>query len=326
MRVAIDLNRRLIRVLERGLIDYRMSLEKTKTQSETPAIEFRHVSLSFNQKRVLDDISFRLERGQMIFLTGASGSGKSVLLHLAVGLIKPDEGQIFIEGREIEKLDEKELLAIRGGSMGMVFQEDALFTGLSAYDNTAYRLAEHGWAEEDIERTVREVLRFVGLGDDAEKFPEELSGGMKRRLEIARALVGWPSIMLFDEPTSGIDPVTAVQILDLVIRARDVHQMSSLYVTKRLYEIPYLATHYAAQADAAATVVREAEGQKQMPDTKVMLLEDGKLAFTGSPEEFINSNLPAVTYLTQAENGTEFSDYYAQDPWDKSRIPKEEIL
>lgn len=303
-----------------------MSLKKTKTPSEAPAIEFRHVSLSFDERRILDDISFRLERGQMLFLTGASGSGKSVLLHLAIGLIRPDEGQIFIEGREIEMLDETELLAIRGGSMGMVFQEDTLFTGLPAYDNTAYRLAEHGWADENIERAVREALRFVGLEDDREKFPEELSGGMKRRLEIARALVGWPSIMLFDEPTSGIDPVTAIQILDLVISARDLHQMSSLYVTKRLYEIPYLATHYAVKVDEGATVVREADSQELTPDTKVLLLENGKLAFIGSPVEFMNSNLPAVTYLTQAENGTQFSDYYAQDPWDKSRIPKEEIL
>jgi phospholipid/cholesterol/gamma-HCH transport system ATP-binding protein len=303
-----------------------MNSGSTQTFNSPSAIEFRHVSLSFDGKYALRDVSFRLERGEMIFLTGASGSGKSVLMHLAMGLLKPDEGQIFIEGREIELLDETELLAIRGGLMGMVFQEDALFTGLTAYDNAAYRLTEHGWAEEDIERTVREVLRFVGLADDAEKFPEELSGGMKRRLEIARALVGWPSIMLFDEPTYGIDPVTAIQILELVIRARDVHRMSSVYVTKRLYEIPYLATHYATKDETGNIAVREADEPGQAPDAKVMLLEDGRVAFIGSPAEFINSNLPAVTYLTQAENGTEFSDYYAQDPWDKSRVPKEEIL
>ena len=303
-----------------------MSFKTTEINSNAPAIEFRHISLSFNEKRVLDDISFQLERGQMIFLTGASGSGKSLLLHLALGLIRPDEGQIFIKGREIEALDETELLAIRGGLMGMVFQEDSLFTGLTVYDNAAYRPAEHGWTEEDIKRAVREVLCFVGLEDEVEKFPEELSGGMKRRLEIARSLVGWPSIMLFDEPTSGIDPVTAIQILDLVIRARDVHQMSSLYVTKRFYEIPYLATHYAVKIEDGSTVVRESHTPELTPDTKVMLLENGKLAFIGTPAEFISSNLPAVTYLTNAENGTQFSDYYAQDPWDKSRIPKEEIL
>src|SRR3990172_2180164 len=127
------------------------------------AIEFRHVSLSFDDTPALIDVSFQLDRGEMIFLTGASGSGKSVLLQLAIGLLKPDSGQIFVAGREIETLDESELLAVRGGLMGMVFQEDSLFTGLSVYDNAAYRLEEHGWTEQDIQKAVTEVLNFVGL-------------------------------------------------------------------------------------------------------------------------------------------------------------------
>lgn len=304
-----------------------MSDRNNETDSKPPAVEFRHVSLSFGERCVLSDISFQLRRGQMLFVTGSSGSGKSLLLHLAMGLIRPDQGQIFIEGREIERLDEPELLAIRGGLMGMVFQEDALFTGMTVYENIAYRLAEHGWEEKEAERAVREALRFIGLEDDADKLPEELSGGMKRRVEIARALVGWPKVMLFDEPTSGIDPVTAIQILELIIRARDVYQMSSIYVTKRLYEIEYLATHRAVKDSDGNVVVRETdEPEVQALETRVLLLEDGKVAFTGSPEEFTNSNLQAATYLTHAENGTEFSDYYAPDPWDKSRMPKEEIL
>ena len=125
--------------------------------------------------------------------------------------------------------------------MGMVFQEDSLFTGLSVYENAAYRLEEHGWSEEEIERAVREALRFVGLDGEENKFPEELSGGMKRRLEIARALIGWPRIMLFDEPTMSLDPIVAFKVLDLIIRARDMKQISSLYVTKKTHEIPYLA-------------------------------------------------------------------------------------
>src|SRR5713101_2637070 len=156
------------------------------------AIEFRNVSLTFDDKRVLDDMSFQLERGQMICITGVSGSGKSVLLRVASGLIVPDEGEVFIEGRAIGGLDEQELLALRSATMGIVFQEQSLFTGMSVYDNTAYRLDEHGWPEADAERTVREILRFVGLEDDIDKFPEELSVGMGRRLEFARALVGWP--------------------------------------------------------------------------------------------------------------------------------------
>ena len=188
--------------------------------SQTPAIEFRNVNVSFDDRRVLDDVSFTLEHGQMILLTGISGSGKSVLLRLAIGLLKPDSGQILIDGKQIQDMDESELLAVRGGLMGMVFQEDSLFTGLTVYENAAYRLEEHGWAEEEIERAVAEVLRFVGLDGEEQKYPEELSGGMKRRLEIARALIGWPSIMLFDEPTDSLDPLAAAKVMDLVIRSR----------------------------------------------------------------------------------------------------------
>src|SRR6267378_622664 len=214
---------------------------------ESPAIEFRNVSLSFDDKPVLIDISLQLAHGEMIFLTGVSGSGKSVLLHLAIGLLQPDSGQIFVEGREIETLDESDLLALRGGLMGMVFQEDSLFSSMTVYENAAYRLEEHGWTEEKIDKAVEEVLRFVGLEGEEEKYPEELSGGMKRRLEIARALIGWPSIMLFDEPTIGLDPIVAVQVMDLIIRARDINKISSIYVTKKLYELPYLASYYASE-------------------------------------------------------------------------------
>src|SRR2546422_5314095 len=180
----------------------------------SPAIEFQGVSLSFDDRPALVNISFQLDRGELICLTGVSGSGKSVLLHLAMGLLKPDAGQIFIDGREIKMLDESELLAVRGGLMGMVFQEDSLFSGLTVYENAAYRLDEHGWSDEEIEKAVGEVLQFVGLKGEEDKLPEDLSGGMKRRLEIARALIGWPQIMLFDEPTMSLDPIAAIKVLD----------------------------------------------------------------------------------------------------------------
>jgi phospholipid/cholesterol/gamma-HCH transport system ATP-binding protein len=295
-------------------------------QPKPPAIEFRHVSLWFEDKRVLHDISFELAHGEMMFLTGASASGKSVLLHLAMGLVRPDEGQIFVEGREIESLNETELVDIRGGRMGISFQEDSLFTGLTAYDNAAYRLNEHGVAEDETERAVLEVLRFVGLEHDAEKFPEELSGGMRRRLEIARALIGWPSIMLFDEPTSSLDPISAEKVLDLIIRARDIQHISSIYVTKKPYEIPYLASHRAlAGADGNITIA-ELASQSEAPLTRVVVIDAGRIVFTGSVDELQASTLPVVTRLTEAENGTTFSDFYTPDPWDKERRPKETIL
>ena len=306
--------------------DKRMNRQRDETVLEAPALEFRHVSMNFDDVRALHDVSFQVRRAEMAFITGASGSGKTTLLRLAIGLLRPDEGQIFIEGREIEQLSEEELLAIRGGLMGMVFQEEALFTGMTVYDNVAYRLAEHGWDEEETARAVREVLSFVGLEKDAERFPEELSGGMKRRVEIARALIGWPSIMLYDEPTSGLDPLTAGHILDLIIRARDIQRITSLYVTKELHEIPYLATHYAVKDETGTIQIREADAVEHPPETKVLLLEDGEIVWTGSPAEFERSALPVVTHLTHPETGARIVDFYIPDPWSKKRRPKEEIL
>ncbi len=292
---------------------------------KAPEIEFRHVFLSFNSQPILVDISFTLEQGEMIFLTGVSGTGKSVLLRLAMGLLKPDSGQIFIEGREIETLAETELLAIRGGLMGMVFQEDSLFTGLQVYENAAYRLEEHGWTEEQTQKAVADVLEFVGLQGEANKLPEELSGGMKRRLEIARALIGWPHIMLFDEPTMGLDPIVAIQILDLIIRARDINNVSSLYVTKKIYEIPQLANFRASQAKDGKFVISRA-APDSLPKTKVIILANGGIAFSGTVNEFQKSDLPVVKELLALDRHDHTKDIYFADPWDKRRQPKEPLL
>jgi phospholipid/cholesterol/gamma-HCH transport system ATP-binding protein len=292
--------------------------------NNTPAVEFRNVWLSFDEKPVLRDISFKLKRGEMIFITGVSGSGKSLLLRLAIALEHPDSGQVLIEGQDVSLLDEIELLNLRGSRMGIVFQEDSLFTGLSVYENVAYRLQEHGVGETEIERAVMEVLRFVGLNRDAEKLPAELSGGMRRRLEIARALVGWPSIMLFDEPTSGLDPLTASQVLDLIIRARDLHGISSLYVTKKLDEIPYVASHRALKSDKG--VIIEETGDASAPPARVMVLDGGQIVFSGSVADFEQSSLPPVVRLTHAENGTILSNFVTTNPWDKRRRPRDQIL
>jgi len=287
--------------------------------SQPAAIEFRNVSISFEGERALEDISFTLESGEMICITGVSGSGMSVLLRLAAGLLRPDEGQIFIDGREIEGLDEQELLALRSASMGVVFQEQSLFTGMSAYDNTAYRLYEHDWPEADTELAVSEILSFVGLEEDIDKLPEELSIGMRRRLEFARALVGWPKIMLFDEATSGLDPLNAKAILDLVIRARDIHRISSLYVTKELHEIPYLAAHRAVKNKSGEITINE-DGISE--SISVVVLEKGRAVFTGSPAEFEASDLPSVKRLTHPPPGAPSTDSYIADPWSKSKKPQ----
>jgi phospholipid/cholesterol/gamma-HCH transport system ATP-binding protein len=295
------------------------------TNSKAPAIEFRNVSLSFNGQPVLVDISFTLEQGEMIFLTGVSGSGKSVLLRLAMGLLKPDSGHTFVEGRGIETLAETELLAIRGGLMGMVFQEDSLFTGLRVYENAAYRLEEHGWTEEETKKAVADVLEFVGLQGEENKLPEELSGGMKRRLEIARALIGWPRIMLFDEPTMSLDPIVAIQVLDLVIRARDINHVSSLYVTKKIYEIPQLANFCASEVEGGKIVITRAD-PGSLPKTRVIVLDNGRIAFSGTVNEFQKSDLPVINELLALEHHDHSKDIYFSDPWDKRRLPKERLL
>ena len=298
---------------------------KVNDKPQVPAIEFKNVYLSFGSQQVLTDISFTLAHGEMLVITGISGAGKSVLLRLAMGLLKPDSGQILIEGRHIETLKESDLLNIRGGLMGMVFQEDSLFTGLSVYDNAAYRLVEHGWSEQDVEKAVRETLSFVGLEGEETKLPEELSGGMKRRLEIARALIGWPRIMLFDEPTMGLDPIVSIKVLDLIIRARDIKQISSLYVTKKIYEIPYLANFSALTRQDGDVITAEAPLEK-LPKTKMIVLDEGKIVFTGSVEEFKESALPAIKELAALDRNDHSHDPYFTDPWDKRRRPQEAIL
>lgn len=292
---------------------------------QTPAIEFRNVSLSFDNTAALKGVSFTLNRGEMILLTGVSGSGKSVLLRLAMGLLQPDSGEILIEGKEIQALDESALVTLRGGVMGMVFQEDSLFTGLPVYENAAYRLEEHGWTEDEIERAVAEVLRFVGLEGEENKFPEELSGGMKRRLEIARALIGWPRIMLFDEPTMSLDPLAALKVLDLVLRARDINQISSLYVTKKIHEIPYLANYRAETLTNSELRIVEAPATN-LPKTRVIVLEEGRIAFDGSAAEFARSELKVIQDLSTLDRHDHTHEPYFPDPWDKRRHPAETIL
>lgn len=292
---------------------------------QTPAIEFRNVSMSFGDTVALKNVSLSLHQGEMILLTGVSGSGKSVLLRLAMGLLRPDSGQILIEGKAIQELDESELVTLRGGLMGMVFQEDSLFTGLPVYENAAYRLEEHGWSEDEIQRAVTEVLRFVGLEGEESKFPEELSGGMKRRLEIARALIGWPRIMLFDEPTMSLDPLAALKVLDLVIRARDINRISSLYVTKKIHEIPYLA-NYRAEVVSKGKIEIVKASSTNLPNTRVMVLEDGEIAFDGSAADFAKSGLKAIQDLSMLDHHDHSDEPYFADPWDKRRRPTETIL
>ncbi len=259
--------------------------------SQTPAVEFRNVTMDFDGVLALDDVSFRLEHGEMLFITGISASGKSVLMRLAIGLEPPTSGQIFVDGTEIDHMDERHLLTLRTNKMGIVFQENSLFTSMSVYDNTAYRLVEHGWDEAATDEAVHQILRFVGLDESVDLLPAELSIGMRRRLELARALVGWPRVMLFDEPTSGLDPMTQKSVMNLIISARDTHDVSSLYVTKEMHELKYLAEHRAEGGDIL-------EGG---PPSRVMLLDAGRIVFLGPVAEFFAGTDTRITAMTHPQ-------------------------
>src|ERR1700731_5431930 len=206
------------------------------------AIEFDDVSIAFDEKVVLSDISFRLAHGETKAIFGVAGSGKSTLLKLAIGLLRPDSGRIYVLGEEVTAMSERELFELRR-RVGIVFQERALFDSLKVYENVAFRLIEEGISAEEIERRVREVLHFVELERTYDMFPSELSGGMRRRVAIARAIITEPEVLLYDSPTGGLDPVTSNTIVELIVKQRDVYKTSALMVPHRLQDAFTMATH-----------------------------------------------------------------------------------
>jgi ABC-type multidrug transport system ATPase subunit len=200
-----------------------------------------------------------------------------------------------------------------------------LFTDRDVYDNAAYRLVEHHWPLDKVDTEVREILGFVGLDEDLDKEVFELSGGMKRRLELAREIIGWPPIMLFDEPTTGLDPINAQQVRDMIIRARDLHQMSSLYVSKAMHEIDYLVSHYARRNAKGAIEMLKAETASQA-QTRVLVLDEGQIAFLGSYAQFCESSLPAIICLLRPQPSATNPDFHPLDPWSKERKSGHEIF
>lgn len=254
-----------------------------------PAIEFRDVHLSFDEKKILNGISFKVRRGETKLVLGRSGGGKSTIIRLILGLLKPDSGQILIDGEDITNFGEVEMMTVRQ-KIGMVFQEGALFDSLSVYENVAYRLHEQKVEEEEVESEVRRMLQFVDLEDAIEKMPSELSGGMRRRVGIARALVGDPKIVLFDEPTAGLDPPTARTICELAIKLRDLEDVSSIFVTHEMQNLDYLCSEYAT-VNSEGEVIFEKEGEKLcLINTEVIMLRDGQIIFSGKDEKLRNSD------------------------------------
>src|ERR1700761_5051333 len=235
-----------------------LDLTRTANEARDPAIIFEHVSIGFNGVPVLEDVSFAADPGETRILLGPAGVGKSVLLKLANGLLKPDKGRIYLFGKELTDLTEDDLLALRVRT-GMVFQEGALFDSLPVRDNVGYQLMERLLPQAQIDDRVREALRFVELEHTFDMLPASLSGGMRRRVAIARAIIDQPDLLLYDSPTGGLDPVTSTTIIELVIKERDVYRTPSLLVTHRLQDAFTLCSH---RYDTAANqMVPLAHGQ-----------------------------------------------------------------
>ncbi len=258
-----------------------------------PAIEFRNVLLAFDDRVILDRLSFKVLKGETKIILGGSGGGKSTIIKLVLGLLKPDEGQVLVDGEDITDYTEAQMVNVRK-KIGMVFQEGALFDSLSVYDNVAYRLHEQGLSEEEVEPEVRRMLRFVNLEDAIDKMPAELSGGMRRRVGIARALIGDPKIVLFDEPTAGLDPPTARTICELAMKLRDLEDVSSIFVTHEMNNLDYLCSEYAV-VNEEGQVVFEREGERLcLTNSKVMMMKNGKVIFAGTDERLRKAEDPYI--------------------------------
>jgi len=243
------------------------------------AIVFEDVAIAFEEKPVLDGISFRLPRGETKAIFGVAGSGKSTILKLALGLIRPDSGHIRVLGQDITRMHEEDLFELRR-QIGMVFQESALFDSLTVRENVAFRLMEEGnITENEIETRVREALRFVELEHTLDMFPAELSGAMRRRVAIARAIISHPEIVLYDSPTGGLDPVTSNTIIELIVKQRDVYQTSSLLVTHRLQDAFTMATHYFDRAENKMKPLPP-HARTEVPFS-FLILRDGHIIFDG---------------------------------------------
>jgi len=251
------------------------------------AVVFDHVSFAFDDHVVLRDVSFTVPAGRMRIVLGASGAGKSVVLKLILGLLRPDAGQIHVHGQRIDKMTEADLIGVRA-DIGMLFQENALFDSLTVAENVGYRLSEETSTPEDqVRRRVEEVLGFIGLGEYIDRMPAELSGGQRRRVAIARAMAAKPHLLLFDDPTTGLDPVIATTVDDEIIKLRDLERVTSIVVTHQIRDAFYVATHRAVRTDGVVRIVAVPDAAAQ--DTRFMVLHEGRIYFEGTATALLAS-------------------------------------
>ena len=256
-------------------------------KEEAPVVLFDHVSLSFDDNVVLRDVSFTLRTGHTKIFLGASGAGKSTVLKLILGLLKPDSGTIHVNGETIDDMDEVALMKVRS-DFGMVFQEGALFDSLTVAENVGYKLYEEmRWPFSKWYNRVEEVLGFIGLSDFIEKMPSDLSGGQRRRVAIARAMAAKPRVLLYDEPTTGLDPITASTVDDEIVKLRDIENVTSIVVTHQLRDAFYVATHEARRDSNSVDIVKA--GEDKIEQAEFIMLQNGHIHFEGTAEELRES-------------------------------------
>jgi phospholipid/cholesterol/gamma-HCH transport system ATP-binding protein len=266
----------------------RDEMQQTRPSQREPIVVFENVSIAFDLKPVLVNVSFVVRHGETRIILGPAGGGKSVLMKLANGLMRPDSGTIRVFGEDITKMSENDLYKLRG-RIGMVFQESALFDSLSVEDNVAYRLHEDRVPEEETHTRVVEALKFVELEQAIAKFPPELSGGMRRRVSIARAIITKPDLILYDSPTGGLDPITSTTIIELVMKQRDVSHTTSLLITHRIQDAFTLAMN---RFDPETGAMKRIANNGIDGGTKFLVLNEGKIVFDGSTIELVSSTDP----------------------------------
>jgi phospholipid/cholesterol/gamma-HCH transport system ATP-binding protein len=250
-------------------------------------VEFDGVSLAFDDNVVLRDVSFIVPKGRMTIMLGASGSGKSVALKLILGLLRPDAGRILVDGHRVDQMSEQDLLRVRA-DIGMLFQESALFDSLTVAENVGYRLSEEmRQPEEAVSARVQEVLGFVGLDEYGERATTELSGGQRRRVAIARAMASNPSLLLLDDPTTGLDPITAITVNDEIVKLRDLQKVTSIVVTHQIRDAVYIATHQAVRRNGDLAIEEtDRDGER----AHFLVLRDGRIHFEGTREKLLTAS------------------------------------